>query len=261
MKGERGKHHGNRPVQVQKADEPRIICGIHPVEELLRTAPKSVRQLLVNKNQPRAEVLAMAQSAGIAVRRVELLELDRLIDGGRHQGVVAIAEPFEYTDFDEAMKGLKDKPDALVVLLDSIQDPQNLGAIARSALAFGADLLVLPKDRAAQVTAAAEKSAAGAFSHLAVSRVVNLNRALDEVKEYEFWTVGAVTHGAKPLRGYDFPQRLALVIGAEGEGMRQQVRERIDIPLTIGISERSESLNASTAAAIFLHEMYANRTR
>lgn len=239
----------------------RLVCGAHPVETLLSERAAVVRRLCVVAGKVRPELLAKAHALRLEVQRVEVAELDRLAEGARHQGVAAFCAPFEYEEFDAALKRLANKPDALVVVLDSIQDPHNLGAIARSALAFGADLLVIAKDRAAQVTAVAEKSAAGALVHLPVARVVNVSRALDALKDAEFWTVGAVTHGAKGLRGYDFPQRLALVIGAEGDGMREQVEARIDIPLSVPLSARAESLNASNAAALFLYEIASSRGR
>ena len=245
----------------------RLVLGTHPVEEVLRTRPKSVRALFVappphgrvNYSGPLEAIVALAKQHGVRVTSEPMRALDDRARGVRHQGVVAVCAAYDYADFEQTLAALKDKTHALVVLLDSVQDPHNAGAIIRSACAFSADLVVVPKDRASPITAQVERAAAGTTERIPIARVTNLKRAMEALKEAGFWLVGAGTRGGTALPGFTFADKTGLVIGAEGDGLRQGVEAALDYVVTIPISERAESLNASNAAAVILYELARSR--
>lgn len=265
-KGQDGRPRRDRSAQGAErasSDETRLVLGVHAVAELLTHRPDTVLALRVAPPPHRpalAELIAAARQRGLPVSFEPMTELDKRADGVRHQGAIALTQAFPYAELDGAVARLAQQPKALVVLLDSIQDPHNLGAIIRSATAFGADFVVLPKDRAAQITAAAERASAGTTSTMAIVRVVNLKRAMDTLKDAGFWLIGAGAHGGQALPGFDFPDRVGLVIGAEGEGLRAGIEATLDAVVTIPLAPRAESLNASNAAAVLLYEMSRGRT-
>lgn len=240
-----------------KADEQRYVLGIHPVEELLQTNASSIKTLYLAPEPRRDGLKAIAdkgRAAGLQIVTETMQQLDKRAAGTRHQGAVALTAAFPYADLDAVLKTLKDKEIATVVLLDSVQDPHNTGAIIRSACAFGVDLVVLPKDRAAPITPQVERAAAGTTSRIPIARVVNLKRAMETLKDQGFWIAGAGTRDGVALDKFEFANKTALVIGAEGDGMRAGIEAALDHVVTIPISERAESLNASTAAAVILYE-------
>lgn len=195
-----------------------------------------------------------ARSAGVPVRRTDRGQLDRLARGVVHQGAVALAPPFRYLPLDD-LAGAD-----LVVVLDGVTDPQNLGAIARSAELAGAGGLVLRERRSAHVTPAAEKASAGALSWLRVVLVPNIARALDDLAAHGLWMVGLDAGGESQLWSSPlFDERMALVIGAEGAGLSRLVAERVDARVTIPTCGRIGSLNAAAAAAVALFEVVRRR--
>lgn len=202
------------------------------------------------------EIVTAARDAGVAVRTAGRQALDDLAGGVRHQGVVAVAPAFPYVGLHEI-----GQPD-IVVALDGVTDPQNLGAIARSAEAAGAGALILRKRRAAHVTPAAEKAAAGAFSWLRVALVPNVVRALDTLAERGYWSVGL--DGDAPETLWDsglLDGPVVVVVGAEGAGLSRLVAERVDARLAIPLGGHVASLNASAAAAVALFEVARRRRR
>lgn len=229
------------------------IPGRHPVEEALKSGRK-LREVLVERLEGLEDLLELARGRKVPVRRATREELDSAAQGVVHQGVVALAPPYEYVDLRQAAQG------ELVVVLDGVTDPQNLGAIARSAEAAGARGLILPKRRSAHVGAAAEKAAAGAFSWLPVAVVPNVVRALAELAERGFWSVGLAGEAGTALWDSGLLDgKVALVVGAEGEGLSRLVAERVDELVRIPMSGRAESLNASAAAAVALFEIARRR--
>jgi 23S rRNA (guanosine2251-2'-O)-methyltransferase len=237
----------------QAAPAHHAIPGRHPVEEALKSGRK-LREVLVERLEGFEELLEAARRAKVPVRRAPAEELEAAAHGVLHQGVVGVAPPYEYVDLHQAAHG------DVVVVLDGITDPQNLGAIARSAEAAGARGLVLRKRRSAHVTAAAEKAGAGAFSWLPVALVPNIVRALEELAERGFWSVGlAGEAGAELWESGLLDGKVALVIGAEGEGLSRLVAERVDELVRIPMAGRAESLNASAAAAVALFEIARRR--
>lgn len=229
-----------------------VIPGRRAIAEALR-AHRLLREVVVDPRTGADALAAEAERAGVAVRRAGRDEIDALADGVSHQGAVALAPSFAYAD-------LATVTGDLVVLLDGITDPQNLGAIARSAEAAGATALVLPKRRSAHVTPAAEKAAAGAFSWLEVALVPNLPRALGDLADRGLWSVGLA--GEAPRSLWEEPLLdgpLALVVGAEGSGLSRLVAERCDALASIPMSGHVGSLNASAAAAVTLFEVGRRR--
>ncbi len=204
----------------------------------------------------------MARERGVPVETRARMELDRIARGVTHQGILAEVGPFSYMEAEEIVgRSLRAPQAAFLLVLDGIQDPQNLGAILRSAEAAGAHGLIVPRDRAAGVTPAASRAAAGATEHLAVGRVTNLAAFLDWVKTQGVWVVGADPAGKHVLYEADLRGPVALVIGAEGRGLRPLIQSRCDHRVRIPLMGKVESLNAASAAAVFLFEVVRQRRR
>lgn len=243
----------------------RFVFGVNPVLEVLRARPEQVETLFVSDGHlPRgaaAELLSRARDAGVRVQRVPRERLATLADGGVHQGIVAEVRSFIYAELDDllARAAASERP-PLLVTLDGIQDPQNLGAIIRSAHALGAHGVIIPKDRAASVTGAVARASAGAIEHCPVARVTNLSRALEELKGKGIWIAAADPDGPESLYDAGLDGPLALVIGGEGPGVRRGVLEHCDFRLRIPLLGQVASLNASVAAAIFLYEVARQRS-
>jgi 23S rRNA (guanosine2251-2'-O)-methyltransferase len=231
------------------------IPGRRPVAEALR-AGRRLHELVVAEGAG-SELAGLAEAAGrarVPVRRAGDRELHVLAGGVRHQGVVAVAPEFVYL----GLGGLGATD--LVVVLDGLTDPQNLGAVARSAEAAGAQGLVLPRRRSAHVTPAAEKAAAGALSWLRVAIVANVPRALGQLGASGFWSVGLDAAGDVDLWSSGLlDEPVALVVGSEGAGLSRLVAERVDARLSIPLRGRVASLNASAAAAVALFEVARRR--
>jgi 23S rRNA (guanosine2251-2'-O)-methyltransferase len=206
------------------------------------------------------DLAAIAERASVRVLRVPTRRLDGFYGGGRHQGVVARVEVKKTADsLDELLEGLSEPP--LLLVLDGVTDPHNLGACLRVANAAGAHAVIAPRDRAAGITPAVSKVASGAAEATPYLMVTNLARTLDELKERNVWIVGADERGEKTLHEADLPDAIAWVLGAEGEGMRRLTRERCDLLVRIPMRGEVESLNVSVAAGIVLFESLRRRRR
>jgi len=234
-----------------------IIYGINPVLEALRAG--RVRELRVGEraDDRLKQLLALAGERGVRVRRVEADSLDRDSRRGVHQGVIAeIAEAADYS-IEEIVNGAAEAP--LVVVLDGIEDPHNLGAILRTADAAGVDGIVLQSRRAASRGGVAAKASAGALAHVKIAEVVNIARAVEELKEAGVWTVGLAAETADAYDAIDLTLPTALVLGAEGTGLRRLVRERCDRLASIPMRGHVGSLNVSVAAGVVLFEAVRQR--
>ena len=236
-----------------------LIYGINPVLEALRAG--RVEQLRVSERAT-GRVAALAEAAerdGVAVRRVSVVDLDRAVGGARHrhQGVVAELQKSDAVDVRDLVAGAKGAP--LIVVLDGIEDPHNVGAILRTVDAAGADGLVRQSRHAAPLGGAAAKASAGAVSHVKVAEVVNIARALEGLKEAGVWTVGLAGDAAKHYDEIDLTLPTALVLGAEGTGLRRLVRERCDWLVSIPMLGHVQSVNVSVAAGIALFEAVRQR--
>jgi 23S rRNA (guanosine2251-2'-O)-methyltransferase len=242
----------------------RTLHGVNPVRELLRSGGEGLAELWLAEGGDRgkafAELARLARERGAKVREAPRARLDRLAGTDRHQGVVAVVGDYRYRGLEELLaEARRTEEPPLVVVLDGIEDPHNLGAIVRSAHALGAHGVVIPKDRAASVTAAAAKASAGAVEHCPVARVTNLAQALEELKGAGLWAVATDSSSSLELSGVDLTVPLALVIGSEGSGVRPLVRRTCDHVARITMKGKVGSLNASAAAAIALYEVSRQR--
>lgn len=230
-----------------------FVYGIHPVEELLRAAPDAVLRVLVDRPD------RLTVDADVPVETVSTDELDRLTGGGNHQGVAAETAPFRYTALEDILVATAEATTACVLLLDQVQDPQNFGAILRSAAAFGVDAVVITKDRACPVTPTVIRASSGLAYRTPVVRITNLARTLEALAEEGFWGVATVMDGETDLWEMDFVMKTALVLGGEGTGIRRLVEERCDFRARIPMHPGVESLNVSVAAAVCLYEVARQR--
>lgn len=233
-----------------------IIYGINPVLEALR-AKRVTRLRVAETASGRAgEVVRAAERDGVAVHRVRAAELDRAARGGVHQGVVAELAPVAALDVQDLLAGAACP---LIVVLDGIEDPQNVGAILRTVDAAGADGVVRQSRHAAPLDGAAAKASAGAVAHVKVAEVVNIARTVEELKDAGVWTVGLTADASKSYDELDLTLPTALVVGAEGEGLRRLVRDRCDMLASIPMYGHVGSLNVSVATSIVLFEALRQR--
>ena len=232
--------------------EREVIYGVRPVIEALRSGRREVYEILDAVGSK--EVAEAATAAGVPVRNVSRARIEELTRGGTHQGVAARVGPYPYSNLEEILAA----PEPLVVVLDGVTDPHNLGAILRAADGAGASGVVIPKDRAVGVTAAAVKASAGASEHVPTARVTNLRRAIERMKEAGLWVYAAEV-GGMTYTGLDLTGPVALVLGSEGRGVRRLVREGCDGALSIPMLGAVESLNVSVAAAVLLYEARRQR--
>jgi len=227
-----------------------ILSGIHPIAEALKTG-RPLDRLLVAQGAggPRLqEIIDLARRASVQVRFEPRAALDRLAGSAAHQGVVALGAAKPYADLDRAASS------ELVVVLDGVEDPHNLGAIIRTAHAAGAGSIVVPERRAAGVTDVVAKAAAGALEHLPVARVTNINRALEDLKKRGFWIYGLDQRGSETYDQVKFATPTALDFGGEGSGLHELVRRHCDALVRIPMAGKISSLNVSVAAGVVLFE-------
>jgi len=236
------------------------IYGINPVLEALRAGRVTSIHLSPRADNRVSDIVKLADATGVMITRSPADALDRLAGGARHQGVIAEVterETFDVADLVDAPRAAGVAP--LLVVLDQIEDPHNVGAILRTVDAAGADGVIQQSRRAARLDGAAAKTSAGALAHVRVAEVVNIARALEELKEAGVWTVGLAGEAQKHYDEVDLTLPTALVIGAEGTGLRRLVRERCDWLVSIPIRGHVQSLNASVAAGIALFEAVRQR--
>ena len=240
--------------------EPRVVFGFHAVLSRLRADPGSVVEIFVDETRADARARDLASTAerlGVRVLRVPTKRLDGFYGGGRHQGVVARIEIKKTSDsLDEILEEVEHP---LLLVLDGVTDPHNLGACLRVANGAGAHAVLAPKDRAVGVTPTVSKVASGAAESTPYLMVTNLARALSELKERNIWIVGADERAEKTLYEADLPESIAWVLGAEGEGMRRLTRESCDLLVRIPMRGEVESLNVSVSAGVCLYESARRR--
>ncbi|MEZ5652289.1 MAG: 23S rRNA (guanosine(2251)-2'-O)-methyltransferase RlmB [Burkholderiaceae bacterium] len=238
-----------------------LLVGFHAVIGRLKRAPETITELYVDqtRNDPRmAELLRRAEQAGVRLLQVESKRLDRLGRSRRHQGVVAFAEAaFEPPTLESLIADI-DGP-ALLLILDGVTDPRNLGACLRVADGAGAHAVIAPKDHACQLTDVAVQTASGAAESVPYVMVTNLARAMDQLQEAGIWTVGMTDDAGQNLFELDLPESVAWVLGAEGRGLRRLTRERCDFLGAIPMQGAISSLNVSVAAGVALYESVRRR--
>jgi 23S rRNA (guanosine2251-2'-O)-methyltransferase len=248
MRKERGKRAPDRSRSRPERDRSAPLYGRNPVREALRAGRRRVHRVWATQGAAREEWLAGAR---VEVRVVAAEEVAARCGSDAHQGVCAEADGYPYVGAGELLR--LDSP--LLVALDEVQDPQNLGAIARTAECAGAQGLILPERRSAEVTPAAAKASAGAVEHLAIARVRNLADFLGEAKATGCWCYGADAAGAARYDKPDYTGGVVLVLGAEGKGLRPRVASTCDALVSIPVRGRVASLNVSAASAILLYEI------
>lgn len=232
--------------------KPEVIYGIRPVVEALRSGRRRVFEVLDSVGEK--EVAKIALARGVNVKRVSRQQVEDAARGGVHQGVAARVEPYPYSGLREILA----VAEPLVIVLDGVTDPQNLGAVLRAADGAGASGVVIPKDRAVGVTAAAVKASAGASEHARVARETNLRRAIDRMKDAGLWVYVAEA-GGTAYTDIDLSGPSAIVFGSEGRGVRRLVREGCDGAVSVPMLGTVESLNVSVAAAVVLYEARRQR--
>ena len=245
----------------------RCVYGVGPVREVLARRGKSVRAVWVDPRRagkaagdPVAQLVQAARAAGVKVEDRDAQTLDRAVgEDARHQGIVAWLGAFGYAELEELVP--VDGEPALLVALDGVEDPRNLGAILRSAYLLGAHGVIIPEHRAAQVTATVAKTSAGASELVPIAQVGNLVRALEQLRELSVWRVAVhASEGAQPIASIDGKLPIALVVGAEGSGVRPLVAKQCDFHAIIPMTHAAVgSFNVSVAAAIALYEMRRQR--
>ena len=241
--------------------EPRVLFGFHAILARIRAEPKSVVEIFLDETRHDGRIkdlAAVAERAGVKVMKVPTKRLDGFYGGGRHQGVVARVEVQSLShSLDEILEQVKGPP--LLLLLDRVTDPHNLGACLRVANAAGVNAVVAPKDRAAGISAAVSKVASGAAEATPYIMVTNLARTIDELKERNIWVVGTDERAEQSLYQANIPESVAWVLGAEGEGMRRLTREKCDLLVRIPMAGEVGSLNVSVAAGVCLFESVRRR--
>ncbi|ACD95583.1 23S rRNA (guanosine(2251)-2'-O)-methyltransferase RlmB [Trichlorobacter lovleyi] len=239
-----------------------ILYGINPVREALRGNRKAF-ELFVQTggtDQRIAKLATLAEEKGIAVRRRERADLERLAGNPHHQGVVLKVAPFIYAELEDFLANHQESEGGMFLLvLDRIQDPQNLGALIRSAACAGVQGVIIPKDRACGMTPVVEKASAGAVETIPVIQVTNLVQTLERLKQAGCWIFGLAGEANKDIYQADYRGNLALVVGSEGEGIRPLVRKHCDLLLAIPHYGGISSLNASVAGGIVLFEAARQR--
>ena len=236
-----------------------IVYGINPVLEALRAGRVTSLRIGDRGDERMRELMRLATERGIKVQRVPVDLLGRLAGGGVHQGVVADVDDAA-TDYSIAELVRQADGVPLIVVLDGIEDPQNLGAILRTADAAGVDGVVIQSRRSAALGGAAAKASAGAMAHVRIAEVVNIARAIEELKDLGVWTIGLAGEATTSYAAIDLLMPSAIVLGAEGTGLRRLVRERCDHLVAIPMSGHVGSLNVSVAAGIMLFEAVRQRT-
>ncbi len=234
-----------------------ILDRINPVQEVLNVSPGRIHKLYVQKgtgNRRILELVKQARRAGVPVVFVPENKLFKL--SSRHQGLAAETAPKEFTTIEQIL-AQSSRP--FLLLLDEIEDPQNLGAIIRTAEGAGVDGLIIPERRSAGLTPAVYAVSAGALQHLAIARVKNLARTIDLLKKRGLWLIGAETGRPELWYEFDYTGPIGVVLGSEGTGLRRLIKEKCDVLLSLPLAGKVGSLNVSAAAAVFLFEAVRQR--
>jgi 23S rRNA (guanosine2251-2'-O)-methyltransferase len=238
-----------------------IIFGIHAVEEALTARGRAFEYVALAPGRGDARIQSLIQlcrASGVPVRSMPRDQLTRLAKTAHHQGVVAVTAEKQYGDLEDLLAH-KRAARSFVLVLDGIEDPHNLGAIIRTAEGAGVDGIVIPERRAVGVTATVVKASAGASEHLPIAKVTNIGRAIEEMKSRNIWTVGLDERGQKTYDELDYNMDCALVLGAEGHGLHEQIRKKCDFLVSVPMLGKVPSLNVSVAGAIVMYEVARQR--
>lgn len=240
----------------------RQIEGRNPTLEALKIGLKMGKILLQqgSKGERVQEILSLASIQGTNIQFISKQELDHLAVSNNHQGVIALAEDYKYAEIDDIFQYAESKKEApLVVLLDEIQDPHNLGSIIRTANATGVHGVIIPKHRAVEVTSVVSKTSAGAVELIKIVQVTNIARTIENLQQKGLWFVGAELESQQVIYQTDLKGPLGIVIGSEGSGLRRLVKEKCDFLVQIPMYGQINSLNASVATGVLLYEVVRQR--
>ena len=237
------------------------IYGINAVTESLKARGRAFQWVGMAKERHDIRLQRLIEDCrrlSVPVRFLQRTELDRMAGNAAHQGVVAVTSAKQYSDLDDVI-GAKRGQYSLVLVLDGVEDPHNLGAILRTADSAGADGVVIPERRSAAVTGTVTKTSAGASEYLPIAKVTNIARTVEELKGRNLWTIGLDEHGPQTYDALDYKMDCALVLGAEGKGLHDLVKKKCDFLVSIPMLGNVPSLNVSVAAAVVLYEIVRQR--
>jgi 23S rRNA (guanosine2251-2'-O)-methyltransferase len=239
-----------------------VLYGLHPVEEAIKAGRRRFDHILVAREREDARIerlVALCRAAGVRVRQESREQLTQLAQTPAHQGVVALVHPQEFLSIEDLYESATPNAARLLLALDGVEDPQNLGALLRVADGAGVDGVVLTERRSAPLSPVAVKASSGAAEHLRIARVVNLVRALEDLKRQNLWIIGLDERGQSDYDQFDLTGNCVLVLGREGAGLHDLVRRTCDHLLRIPMSGGVSSLNVSAAAAVVLFEAFRQR--
>lgn len=241
----------------------RIIYGVNPVKEALQAHPQAIEGIRVAANWKGREIekiISEARGYGVKVESLPRDSLNRIAGTSKHQGIVAELKPYGYVDLEAILSHWRrTKEKALILILDSIQDPQNLGSLIRTACCAGTHGIIIPKDRSADITPVVVKASAGATEYALIARITNLRQAIERLKSCGVWVIGTASKAEKTLYDVDLDIDMAVVIGSEGKGIRPLIKRSCDLLVSIPLKGRISSLNASVAGGIMLYECLRRR--
>lgn len=242
-----------------------IIYGMNSVRDLLRQGTDVCRKIIIASGRSGSslnEIIETARIKKVPLQFSDRKYLDKLTGITEHQGIAAYCSPFVYSDLNQIIENRNTSFHYdLILVLDSIMDPQNLGAMIRTAFCLGANGIVIPENRAAQITASVHKASAGSVRQIPVARVANLAQTLDDLKGKGFWVFGADTHGGRDIREMDFNCSVVLVMGGEAKGIRPLLKKKCDFLITIPLAADFDSFNVSVAAGILQYEIFCQRNK
>lgn len=255
----------------KKADRPAsksdgLLYGVNPLLEALRAGDRIPKEIVIadgTKDHRLHELIELARTRSIPVKRSPRAALDRTVGNTHHQGVMARIPAASYADSDDLLSAIaarvSGEVEPLAVVLDGVEDPRNLGAILRTSECAGVDGVFVPERRAAGLSETVAKASAGAIEHVRVARVTNLSLLIKQLKERNVWVIGTAAEASMDYTDWDWTKPSALVLGGEGGGLHRLVRERCDVLVRIPVRGRIESLNVSVAAGIILYEALRQR--
>ncbi|EKE02093.1 MAG: hypothetical protein ACD_20C00428G0004 [uncultured bacterium] len=239
-----------------------IVYGRNSVEALLEASKRRVNKLYIVKgikfdNKIR-KIVDLAKNNNIPVQEIPKEKLNQIAEGS-HQGIAASVSPISYVEFDELLMKLKNIDKALVIILDGVEDPHNLGSIIRTAVAAGADGIIIPKRRSTPVTATVDKASAGTVEKIPIVQVTNIVNTIEKLKENNFWIFGAESTGEQYYFEADYKVNCGLVVGGEGQGVSTLVKKHCDVLIKIPMPGKINSLNVANAASIIIYEIVRQR--
>lgn len=254
------KKTAGKPVKkMQKKTGDDILFGVNPVTEAFRAGRRKIFEVYIASDKTAgrfSEIIKKAENKFVPIQKVSFSELSKMTGTEAHQSVAARVTPYPFSDISQM---IPEDRNGLILILDGIEDPQNLGAIARTALCAGVDGMIIPQDRAAGPTPSASKASAGALEHIKLAKVANLSTTIKELKKNGFWIAGLDAAADSPLYNTDLTSSLGIVIGGEDRGLRELVRKNCDYIVSIPQKSPFNSLNASVAGAVVIYEVIRQR--